>query len=93
MKGWGAVYLGEEKETGAHLPIRRPSIHPSMALLALGATSRDPAKASSPPSFRSLFSLQKKLAMGSMNKGACFVMFRVCSKDLLVFFFPCTTRW
>ena len=87
-KDWVWFILEKKKDIGAHLPI-----HPSMALLALGATSTDPAKASSPPSFRSLFSLQKKLAVGSMNKGACFVMFRVCSKDLLVFFFPCTTRW
>ena len=85
MKGWGAVYLGEEKETGAHLPIGPPSIHRWLCLLWVlpAQTQLWPPLL---PLFCSLFYLRKKLGVGSMNKGACFVMFRVFSKDLLVFF-------
>jgi len=58
-KDWVWFILEKKKDIGAHLPI-----HPSMALLALGATSTDPAMASSPPSFLQPFLLAKEAWRG-----------------------------
>ena len=68
MKALDAVfYLGDEKKIRGHFPI-----HQWLAFFGCyQQSSTDPAKASL-TSFLQLFYLQKKLAVGSMNKGVCF---------------------
>ena len=69
MKALDAVfYLGDEKKIRGHFPI-----HQWLACFGCyQQSSTDPAKASL-TSFLQLFYLQKKLAVGSMNKVVCFV--------------------